>query len=102
MVPRLNHGFSFRRFTAIGLRLNAGSNILITASTCRMSKLPVSPATADVTMRLGEVGDRVALVESAESKGAKRGPYREREIPPNAPFNGSRGPQIARNSPESC
>ena len=41
--------------------------------------LRVTPATAaKVTDRLWEIGDIVALVEAAEPKAGKRGPYKKR------------------------
>jgi hypothetical protein len=44
------------------------------------SKVRMSPAmAAGVTNRLWEIGDIVALVEAAEPKPAKRGPYKKRE-----------------------
>jgi len=43
------------------------------------SKLRMSPAmAAGVADRLWDIGDIVALVEAAEAKPAKRGPYRKR------------------------
>jgi hypothetical protein len=44
------------------------------------SKLRVTPAmAAGVSDRLWEIGDIVALVEAAEEKPAKRGPYKKAE-----------------------
>jgi hypothetical protein len=45
-------------------------------------KLRMSPAmAAGVADRLWDIGDIVKLVESAEAKPAKRGPYRRKVVP---------------------